>query len=206
MNKSAKNIRIAILMLSALLAACGGAAVVVTDEYPVPLLEKYPYSAGLVIPPEFASYVYQEPRTERGVKSVDLGAAQATILGNVFGGMFTTLEQYESRPEFISVDVLFEPRLEAFQYALPAETSVEVLEVWAKYAIRISDRGGREITDWNVTAYGKSDQRFMSSTGSIFARAVRVAVRDLGANIILGLPRDIGFKSWLDDQGAEQTP
>jgi len=157
--------------------------VVVTDEYPIPLLEKYPYSAGVVIPPEFANYIYEESRDDRGMKSVDLGAAQAAILGNVLGGMFTTLEQYESRPESINVDVMFEPRLEDFQYALPAETSVEVLEVWAKYSIRISDSAGREITDWAVTAYGKSDQRFMSSRGSI-----------------------IGFKSWLDDQGAELSP
>ncbi|MBT5558255.1 MAG: hypothetical protein HOJ88_00045 [Proteobacteria bacterium] len=206
MNKIAKTVQICILLCCAVLTGCGGTAVVVTDEYPIPLLEKYPYSAGVVIPPEFANYIYEESRDDRGMKSVDLGAAQAAILGNVLGGMFTTLEQYESRPESINVDVMFEPRLEDFQYALPAETSVEVLEVWAKYSIRISDSAGREITDWAVTAYGKSDQRFMSSRGSIFGEAVRVAVRDLGANIILGLPRDIGFKSWLDDQGAELSP
>ncbi|MDG2088927.1 MAG: hypothetical protein P8J68_09360 [Arenicellaceae bacterium] len=206
MNNIVNKYQIYILLLSALLAGCGGTRVVVTDEYPIPSLKKYPYSAGLVIPPEFSTYIYQEARTDRGMKSVDLGAAQARIIGNVLRGMFATLEQYESRPESISVDVMFEPRLEAFQYALPAETSVEVLEVWAKYAIRISDRGGREIADWGVTAYGKSGEGFMSNMGSIFAEAVRVAVRDLGANIILGLPRDIGFKSWLDDQGAELTP
>lgn len=205
MNKIVKSFRIHLLLLSALLTGCA-TAVVVTDEYPVPLLEKYPYSAGLIISPEFANYVYQEARKGRGVKSVDIGVAQATILGNVLSGMFTTLEHYESRPESINVDVIFEPRLEDFQYALPAETSVEVLEVWAKYTLRISDRAGREITDWGVTAYGKSDQRLLATKGSIFADAVRVAIRDLGANIILGLPRDTGFKSWLDGQDAGSTP
>ena len=196
----------ALSLLAFALAGCGGTTVVTTDQYPSPLLDKYPYSAGMVISADFASQVYQETNKDRGMKSVDLGSAQTAILRNVLGAMFTGFEDYETRPESLDVDLLFEPRLEDFQYALPSETSVEVLEVWAKYVIRISDRSGREITDWAVTAYGKTDQRFMASRGTIFGDAVRVAVRDLGANMILGLPRDDAFKSWLDDQSKVSAP
>ena len=182
------------------LVACGSANVVVRGEYPTPLIERYPYSAGVVLSPEFVNYVYQESREDRGVSSVDIGSAQTAIIENVLGAMFNRLEKFDSKPLIADVDIMFEPRLEDFQYSLPAETSVDVLEVWAKYGIRIYDETGRDITDWTVTAYGKTDQRFMSGTGTIFENAVMVAVRDLGANMILELPRDSGFSTWLDNK------
>ena len=196
-----RRMRLLVLaVLSMTLVACGSATVVVRGEYPTPLIERYPYSAGIVLSPEFTNYIYKEAREERGVSSVDIGSAQTAIIENVLGAMFTRLEKFETKPLIADVDILFEPRLEDFQYSLPAETSVDVLEVWARYGIRIYDEAGREITDWDVTAYGKTDQRFMSGTGTIFENAVMVAVRDLGANMILELPRDTGFSSWLDNK------
>jgi hypothetical protein len=83
------------------------------------------------------------------------------------------------------------------QFSMPDETGFDFFEAWISYRIDIVDRAGELITDWNVTAYGKSASAKLGSRTESIDEAVRLALRDVGAKISTGFTSHPDIEQWL---------
>jgi hypothetical protein len=176
------------------------------DDFPKPLIEELPYDVALVMNEEFRGYRYIEPDKKRKIGEVHIGAAQSAVFRNILGEAFDDVVELEALPDANAFDLVFQPRIEDFQFALPAETKVDIYEVWVKYSVKVFDRNSQLIADWSVTAYGKSATETFATTAARFKEAVFIAMRDLGVNLVVELPREPGVKAWLaarEDTGSE---
>jgi hypothetical protein len=190
----------------ALLTGCSSVRVEMSDQFPKPLVEELPYDVALVLAEEFRSYAYTEPDKKRKIGEVYLGAAHSAVFRNVLNEAFDEVAELDVLPEEHEFDLVFEPRIEDFQFALPAETKVDIYEVWVKYSVKVFDKNSQLLADWSVTAYGKSATETFATTAARFKEAVIIAMRDLGVNLVVELPREPGVKAWLaarEDTGAE---
>ncbi len=188
------------------ISGCGSARVEMADDFPKPLIEELPYDVALVMNEEFRGYRYIEPDKKRKIGEVHIGAAQSAVFRNILGEAFDDVVELEALPDANAFDLVFQPRIEDFQFALPAETKVDIYEVWVKYGVKVFDRNSQLIADWSVTAYGKSATETFATTAARFKEAVIIAMRDLGVNLVVELPREPGVKAWLaarEDTGSE---
>lgn len=205
-----KQVRKAAILCSvpAVLMGCAAATVQMEDQFPKPLVEELPYSVALVLGEDFRNYAYLEPDKKRKIGEVHLGLAHTAVFRNILGEAFDQVVELEAMPDAGAFDLVFQPRIEDFQFALPAETKVDIYEVWIKYGVMVFDRNSQLIADWTVTAYGKTATETFSTAAARFKEAVVVAMRDLGVNLVVELPREPGVKAWLaarEGPGSEAT-
>lgn len=132
-----------------------------------------------------------------------LGAVQTPMLSNVLQAQFAGYEQKQQR-DIGDADLLLEPKVLRFQYSSPKLTKLKVYEVWIKYRFSFYDRQNAELMHWDVPVYGKTPSAFMKSDAEAFAAAAEVAIRDMGAAFVTGLPRQVAFQQWLNESGNQR--
>ena len=69
-----------------------------------------------------------------------------------------------------------------------------------KYHFQLHDRSGKLIADWYMTSYGKTPTAFAQSDSAGLNLAIQMAMRDTGANLILGFARVPEIQQWLVEQ------
>ena len=183
------------------LAGCEN-SLVVKGTFPTPLIDKLPHTLGVYYEPEFAQYVYKEESQDRSMWTITAGPAQVEVLSKVLPEMFTSVIPVTALPSVENpsqAELIFSPRIDEFQYALPRETKVNVFEIWIKYNMRIYNATGQLLADWLMTAYGKTPTVFMTSKEDAMNEAAVVALRDMGATLSLRLPEVPEIKAWLVD-------
>ncbi len=188
-----------ILLLAMLLFAGCSTNVEVKGTIPVALSHRLPLHAGLVLDPALRSYTYTR---EKGKKvSFDIGKAQTGMFSSVGGSMFDQVTILEQLPKpGGDVDLLLYPSVEEIQLATPFETRLKVYEVWIKYNLRVFSGDGEPLSDWIMSAYGKTPSRFMSSDEGALNQAAIVALRDAGARLVIEFPHIPEIKAWLADR------
>ena len=87
------------------------------------------------------------------------------------------------------------------QFSLPSETKLNLYEVWIKYRIGLYDNRGGHLIDIPLTAYGKTPTEFMLGREKAMQSAMDQALRDAGARLALGFPRDQAVQEWLSAKG-----
>lgn len=135
----------------------------------------------------------------QGLK-IALGTAQTPLLSNVLKAQFASVQLHEQR-EIGDADLLLQPEVVEFQYSSPKLTKLKVYEVWIKYRFNFYDRDDEAIMRWVVPVYGKTPTAFLKSDAEAFEAAAEVALRDLGAAFVTGLPRQAAFQQWLEERG-----
>lgn len=194
-NVYTSRLRLAILLLALpVLAACSK-SFVVTSEVPKPLIERLPVSAKLVYSNEFRDYVYVEKGDDRALEKVDFGSAQVGLFNRVFGDLLSLVEG-DATP-----DMKIEPQILDFQYSVPAETKINMYEIWLKYRLKITDGQDAEIADWVVKGYGKTPTSMLSSHLKAFNSASNMALRDIGAQLALGFDSQPSIEDYLASKG-----
>lgn len=188
-----------IVTASLVLNGCSS-SVVINSDFPEPLTPTLPVTLGIYYPDDFKHYVYTENSEDRSKWTIDSGAAHTKVLNKVFGKMFQHIEQLE-QPNSTAVDLIFEPHITDFQYAVPRETKVNIYEVWIKYNFKVYDSQGELVADWITSAYGKTPTAFLKSNEEAMHEAVVIALRDLGANIVLSFQQVPEIKAWLAQAG-----
>lgn len=191
-NVNTSKLRLAtLLLLLPVLAACSK-SFVVTSEVPKPLIERLPVSAKLVYSENFREYVYLEKGKDRALEKVDFGAAQVGLFDRVFGDLVTLVDDGSSP------DLKIEPQILDFQYSVPAETKLNMYEIWLKYRLKITDGQDVEVADWVVKGYGKTPTSMLESQLKAFNSASNMALRDIGAQLALGFQSQPSIEGYLN--------
>jgi hypothetical protein len=176
----------------------------VESEIPTPLFNQLPLNMGVYYDEQFRTYTYTEDSSERPNWSIDSGASQVAMFDQVLPSMFKTVTQI-SEPlnpgNSYNVDGILAPSIEEMQFSLPAETKMDLYEVWIKYKIGLYDNSGQHIIDIPLIAYGKTSTEFLKTRDKALQAAMDLALRDGGARMALGFLKDDGVKQWLTMMG-----
>jgi hypothetical protein len=199
-------LRLAVVLLLALLAGCGPAEVVVKGNFPAPTMEKLPLTIGVWYDPGFANHEFYDEAKSKKESSwlVKSGEAQVQMWNTLLNGMFARVVPMVGQPGpgqmNPSVDAVLIPQIAELQYAIPAHTNVKVYEIWIRYHLQLVTTGGDPIADWTMPAYGKTPTAFLQSDQSAVNLAAVMALRDAGANFATSFARVPGVQTWLQQR------
>ncbi len=188
-----------LLTLAILLTGCT-THVDVADGFPTPVTRQFPISATLVLEPGFRDYLLEV--SEPHPVSLALGASQADLFHTIANAMFQKLRISDRRPTPAATDLILVPRVAEVQIATPAETQLQIFEVWVSYRVQLLDRSGELIADWSLAAYGKTPSRLLESASDALEQASIMALRDAGAAMVTSFAQAPGVAAWLSRQGA----
>ena len=153
---------------------------------PIPLTEEIPVAIGLRMPANFQNFVHEEEVYGREEWSINLGDSNATLFTQLFGYMFSdiTVLKADEDPGLYDFDALIEPSIDAFEFSVPNQSKTDSFAVWIRYRIKIYDRAGTLVSNWPVSAYGKSQTASISNSEAL-QRAAVLAMRDAAALMIM---------------------
>ncbi len=166
----------------------------VAPTIPPPLTDKIPISVGLRIPANFNNFVHEESVFGREQWSIDLGDANAALFRQLFGHMFdrVSIVGTNDDPKLMDIDALVEPTIDAFEFSTPAQSKTQAFAVWIRYRLKIFDHDGNLVSDWPVSAYGKSQTTALNKSDAL-QRAAVLAMRDAAALMIIKLDEATGI-------------
>ncbi|MDX1499518.1 MAG: hypothetical protein R3176_06460 [Woeseiaceae bacterium] len=179
---------LAVTLLAGAAAGCASSVTLEEARIPTPLTEKIPVSIGLRMPANFYDFSHEEEVYGRDVWSIDLGDANASLFRQLFGHMFTSVKvvSADDDPASMGLDALIEPSIDAFEFSVPAQSKTDAFAVWVRYRLKVYDRQGKLVSNWPVSAYGKSQTASVSNSEAL-QRAAVLAMRDAAALIIMKL-------------------
>ncbi len=186
-----------------LLSACAQ-TVTVAPNFPEPLIEPLPLSAGLRFTEEFIGYNYTEELPADVDWTFSLGDANEALFARVFTAMFTNLELLSDGEQIDDVDLVIEPTIVALEFSEPHQSQTDQFAVWIRYRLAVSFADGEPITDWLISAYGQSDARRFGS-GKAMTNAARRAMRDAAAQISAKFAEEEKIKAALLADSAESV-
>ena len=184
------GVRLAALACVLLLTACTAKPVVPSNEFPKPVLRKIALPMGLYMDETFVGYVHHEKPLEGGpTRDVSVGPASRALFGEFLAAQFSPLVTVTRAPAPQSVapgvQAVLQPVVQEVQIASPKTDKEQFHEAWIKYRLRLLTPQGREITTWDLAAYGKQRSNAMGRTNVELAGAVRDAMRDAAAGMAL---------------------
>lgn len=201
-----------VVLATLFLASCGTKEVVVTGNFPPPLMEPLNVNLGVWYEPEFEGHEFFDEAKGRADSTwiVKTGEAQVAMWGQLLNNMFVDVTKMdgEPAPEQMNpvVDAVLIPRVDELQYAIPAHTNVKVYEIWMRYAFQLVTTNGDPIAEWTMTAYGKTPTAFLQSDEAAVNLAAVVALRDAGAHFITSFQKVPEVAQWLEELEQESPP
>lgn len=173
---------------------------------PEPLFDKLRVAVGLRIPDSFNSFVHKETVYGRDKWSIDLGNSNAALFEQLFNHMFTsvTILDADDDPKLMALDALIEPSIDAFEFSTPTQSKTESFAVWIRYRLKVYDREGTLISNWPVSAYGKSQTTTMGKNSAL-RRAAVLAMRDAAALMIMKFDKVTRISDLADEDDVPST-
>ena len=170
----------------------------VESEVPTPLASRLPLSLGVYYNDNFLNYVFTEKSEVREDWTIDNRSSRVTLFNELLPSMFNSVNKIEN-PNISgnNIDIILEPDVLDMQVALPEETHSDMFEAWIKYGIKVYNPGGNLITEWQLTGYGKTHTAMFKNKERGLNTAITMALRDLGAKIILDFHNVPEVKTWL---------
>jgi len=205
--KALKRIALSMLLIAGVLSGCSSSVTLQSPRIPQPLLEKIPVSVGLRMPKNFENFVHKEMIYGRDEWSIDLGRSNAELFTQLMNYMFesVTIIGPTDDIESANVDALIEPSIDAFEFSTPAQSKTEAFAVWIRYRLKVFDRDGTLISNWPVSAYGKSLATKMGSAKGL-ERAAVLAMRDAAALMIMKFDSVTQISSLADRPPTPSVP
>ncbi len=197
------------LLLAALLAGCGSNVKVAAPTIPEPLLVQLPISVGLRMTEDFEHFVHEEKVYGREQWSIDLGRSNAALFEQLFAHMFAdvTVVGPDDNPQSMPLDALVEASIDAFEFATPEQSNSDAYAVWIRYRLRVYDSEGELVSNWPVSAYGKSEATTLDLGGDdALRRAAVLAMRDAAALMIMKFDNVTRIGSLRNKAKAAATP
>jgi len=174
--------------------------VVVETTFPDPVIESLQLDAGVNYTDALETYDYIEDLPNDIEWTITLGEANVRMFDAAFGALFRDLVPVEQSggtgAPFDKLDVVIEPKVDAFEFSLPRQSRSDQYAVWIRYNLAVYQPDGQFITNWLVSAYGQADSRLFGGGGAMKAAVVR-AMRDAIANIVIGFPQEPAIKAAL---------
>jgi len=194
------------------LVACGPTKVVVKGDFPPPLMEPVPLNMGVWYGEDFANHEFFDEAKSKTESSwiVKTGEAQVQMWDTLLAGMFDTVVQMKGKPGPGQmnqvVDAVLIPHVDELQYAIPMHTNIKVYEIWMRYRFELVSNSGEPITEWTMSAYGKTPTAFLRSDQAAVNLAAVMALRDAGANFATNFTRVPSVQSWLHKEWQPAEP
>lgn len=195
------------LLLAGLVSGCASNVKFVTPTIPSPLTDKIPISVGLRMPANFDHFVHEESVFGREEWTIDLGNSNAALFKQLFGHMFdrVTVLGAKDDPALMDIDALIEPTIDAFEFSTPAQSKTGAFAVWIRYRLKVFNQGGTLVSNWPVSAYGKSRTTAMNKSDAL-QRAAVLAMRDAAALVIIKFDEVTGISSLGNSTPTASTP
>jgi hypothetical protein len=202
-----KRTALSVLLLIGLVSGCASNVTMKTPTIPEPLVAKISMSVGLRMPENFDNFVHQESVYGREEWSIDLGSSNRGLFTQLFGHMFTSVTVIgpDEDPAALGLDALVEPTIDAFEFSTPSQSKTEAFAVWIRYRLKVYDRDGTLISNWPVSAYGKSLATTMGQ-GNALQRAAILAMRDAAALMVMKFDKVTRISELADDPGDRPAP
>ena len=174
------------LLLAGLLSGCGSNVTLKPPTIPEPLLEQIPMSVGVRMPENFEDFVHEEKVYGREEWTIHLGRSNAALFEQLFAYMFSEVIILgpDDDPALMPLDALIEPSIDAFEFSTPGQSNTEAFAVWIRYRLKVFDREGKLVSNWPVSAYGKSQTTKLGGSEAL-QRAAVLAMRDAAALMIM---------------------
>ena len=153
-----------------------------------PVVQRYPVTAGVYFDGEIQDYLHTEERPGGNDWEIFLGDAQATLFERIMDASFEqhlVIENLDTVDEY-DVDLVIYPKIVEYAYLAPEDSGSDFYAVSIKYAFKVFDDAGDEITNWTVTAYGKNRSSLGRGKASL-SEATNIALRDAAAAVIIEL-------------------
>ena len=185
------------------LVACGPTKVVVKGDFPPPLMEPVPLNMGVWYGEDFANHEFFDEAKSKTESSwiVKTGEAQVQMWDTLLAGMFDNVVLMKGKPGPGQmnqvVDAVLIPHVDELQYAIPMHTNIKVYEIWMRYRFELVSNSGEPITEWTMSAYGKTPTAFLRSDQAAVNLAAVMALRDAGANFATNFTRVPSVQAWL---------
>jgi hypothetical protein len=194
-------------MFAGLISGCGSNIAFQAPPLPDPLVEIIPMSVGLRMPSDFEHYVHQEKVFGREEWSIDLGRSNAAMFEQLFSHMFAGVKILapSDDPQLLPLDALIETSIEEFEFSTPEQSNTEAFAVWIRYRIKVYDREGKLLSEWPVSAYGKSQTTTMGKSQAL-QRAAVLAMRDAAALMVLKFDEETQISSLINKPVSPTEP
>ena len=193
------RIAIAASLAIVLLGGCGSTVTMEMPTIPEPRIEKIPVEVALRIPAEFQDFVHTEEVLGKDTWTIHLGSSNANFFTQLFGFMFESVVILgpDDDPRDHQFDALIEPKIEGFEFSVPAQSQTNAFAVWVRYRISVFDSIGNPASSWTVSAYGKSQKEGLGGSDSL-RRAAILAMRDAAALIIMQMDKVTKIRKLAD--------
>lgn len=184
------------ILLAGLICGCSSNVMLKTPTIPEPLLEQIPMTVGLRMAENFEHFVHEEKMLGSEQWSIDLGRSNAALFEQLLAYMFAgvTVVGPEDDVELMPLDALIEASIDAFEFSTPNQSNTEAFAVWIRYRLKVYDREGKMISNWPVSAYGKSQTTTMGGSEAL-QRAAILAMRDAAALMIMKFDNETRISS-----------
>lgn len=135
---------------------------------------------------DFQHFVHEEKLYGREEWSIDLGRSNAALFEQLFAHMFAEVIVLDpdDDPRLMPLDAVIEASIDAFEFTTPDQSSSDAFAVWIRYRLRVYDQAGDLVSNWPVSAYGKSQTTTLGGDEAL-ARAAVLAMRDAAALMIM---------------------
>lgn len=195
------------ILFAGLLSGCGSGVAFQAPTIPAPLVEQIPMSVGLRMPNNFEHFVHQEKVFGREEWTIDLGRSNAALFEQLFNHMFAGVKVLSESddPQLLPLDALIETSIEAFEFSTPEQSNTDAFAVWIRYRIKVYDREGEFLSEWPVSAYGKSQTTTMAKSQAL-QRAAVLAMRDAAALMIMKFDEETQISTLIDRPAAPSVP
>lgn len=205
--KALKRIALSILLIAGFLSGCSSSVTLKSPGIPPPVIEKIPISVGLRMPKNFENFVHTETIYGRDEWSIDLGRTNAELFTQLMNYMFESVTIFGPTDDIESanIDALIEPSIDAFEFSTPAQSKTEAFAVWIRYRLKVFDRHGTMISNWPISAYGKSQATKLGSAKGL-QRAAVLAMRDAAALMIMKFDSVTQISSLADRSPSKAMP
>jgi len=195
------------ILIAGLVAGCGANVAFQAPTIPTPLVEKIPMSVGLRMASDFEHFIHQEKVFGREEWSIDLGRSNAALFEDLFAHMFTGVRvlSADDDPQLLPLDALIETSIDAFEFSTPDQSNTEAFAVWIRYRLKVYDSEGKLISEWPVSAYGKSQTTTLGKSQAL-QRAAVLAMRDAAALMVMKFEQETQISSLLEQPATQSVP
>jgi hypothetical protein len=174
------------LVITAVLAGCGGVAIKPQATLPKPLIATLPARIGLVNSADMKNYTHKETRW--GVDwAITLGPGNARLWTDAFRAEFRDVELLNDTAAIATAKGLgaaFEPRIEQYSFATARETGGDYCAVTIRYRLNVYAPDGKLADSLTLTGYGNSAASALQA-GPPLEQASRAAMRDAAAKFLV---------------------